>query len=165
MGIRSRIFFIVFILLTISIAITYVVAERDLNNTFKQQTLNELEKKANLLVISVGSLARFDDIKAADLFANELGNALNSRITFIKNDGQVVGDSELDFDEISIEELGLKAKRPKNIALSNKKITKLLGYDLPHVIDAIFMMKLEYKNGYLAKIKNREIKNKYEFWK
>ena len=102
MGIRSRIFFIVFILLTISIAITYVVAERDLNNTFKQQTLNELEKKANLLVISVGSLARFDDIKAADLFANELGSALNSRITFIKNDGQVVGDSELDFDEISI---------------------------------------------------------------
>ena len=81
MGIRSRIFFIVFILLTISIAITYVVAERDLNNTFKQQTLNELEKKANLLVISVGSLARFDDIKAADLFANELGSALNSRVT------------------------------------------------------------------------------------
>ena len=69
------------------------------------------------------------------------------------------------FDEISIEELGLKAKRPKHIALSNKKITQLLGYDLPHVIDAIFMMKLEYKNGYLAKIKNREIKNKYEFWK
>ena len=102
MGIRSRIFFIVFVLLTISIAITYVVAERDLNNTFKQQTLNELEKKANLLVISVGSLARFDDIKAADLFANELGSALNSRVTFIKNDGQVVGDSELDFDEISI---------------------------------------------------------------
>ena len=34
MGIRSRIFFIVFVLLSISIAITYVVAERDLNNTF-----------------------------------------------------------------------------------------------------------------------------------
>jgi hypothetical protein len=45
MGIRSRIFFIVFVLLTISIAITYVVAERDLNNTFKQQTINELEKR------------------------------------------------------------------------------------------------------------------------
>ena len=102
MGIRSRIFFIVFVLLTISIAITYVVAERDLNNTFKEQTLNELEKKANLLAISVGSLTRFDDINAADLFANELGSASNSRVTFIKNDGQVIGDSELDFDEISI---------------------------------------------------------------
>ena len=102
MGIRSRIFFIVFVLLTMSIAITYVVAERDLNNTFKQQTLNELEKQANLLVISVGNLNRFDDINAADLFANELGSASNSRVTFIKNDGQVIGDSELDFDEISI---------------------------------------------------------------
>ena len=102
MGIRSRIFFIVFILLTISIAITYVVAERDLNNTFKQQTLDELEKKANLLVTSVGSITRFDDINAADLFANELGSASNSRVTFIKNNGQVIGDSELDFDEISI---------------------------------------------------------------
>ncbi|MCH1416485.1 MAG: PAS domain-containing sensor histidine kinase [Gammaproteobacteria bacterium] len=102
MGIRSRIFFIVFVLLSISIAITYVVAERDLNNTFKQQTINELEKKANLLTISVGSLTRFDDINAADLFANELGSALNSRVTFIKNDGQVIGDSELDFNEISI---------------------------------------------------------------
>jgi len=102
MGIRSRIFFIVFVLLSISIAVTYVVAERDLNNTFKQETLNELEKKANLFVISVGSLNRFDDISAADLFANELGSASNSRVTFIKNDGQVIGDSELDSDEISI---------------------------------------------------------------
>ena len=102
MGIRSRIFFIVFVLLTISIAVTYVVAERDLNNTFKQQTLIELEKKANLLVTSVGSISRFDNINAADLFANELGRASNSRVTFIKNDGQVIGDSELDFDEISI---------------------------------------------------------------
>ena len=59
MGIRSRIFFIVFVLLTISIAVTYVVAERDLNNTFKQQTLIELEKKANLLVTSVGSISRY----------------------------------------------------------------------------------------------------------
>ena len=48
MGIRSRIFFIVFVLLSISIAVTYVVAERDLNNTFKQETLNELE---NLFLI------------------------------------------------------------------------------------------------------------------
>ena len=102
MGIRSRIFFIVFVLLTISIAITYVVAERDLNNTFKQQTLSELEKKAKLLVTSVGSLNKFDDIKSADSFANELGSASNSRITFIKNNGQVIGDSELDFDEINI---------------------------------------------------------------
>ena len=69
------------------------------------------------------------------------------------------------FDEISVEELGLKAKRPKNMALSNKKITHLLGHELSHAIDAALIMKQEYKNGYLAKIKNREIKKNYEFWK
>ena len=61
----------------------------------------ELEKKANLLVTSVGSLTRFNDINTADLFANELGIASNSRVTFIKNDGQVIGDSELDLNEIN----------------------------------------------------------------
>ena len=51
MGIRSRIFLIVFLLLTVSISITYVVAERDLTNTFKLQIVDELEKQANLLLI------------------------------------------------------------------------------------------------------------------
>ena len=60
MGIRSRIFLIVFCLLTISISITYVVAERDLTNTLKLQTVNELEKKANLLVLSVDNLNKFN---------------------------------------------------------------------------------------------------------
>ena len=49
MGIRSRIFFIVFSLLTVSISIAYVVAERDLSAAFKLQIVNELEKQANLL--------------------------------------------------------------------------------------------------------------------
>ena len=50
MGIRSRIFFIVFSLLTVSISIAYVVAERDLSPAFNLQIVNELEKQANLLV-------------------------------------------------------------------------------------------------------------------
>ena len=57
MGIRSRIFLIVFLLLTVSIAITYVVAERDLTRTFKLQIVDELEKQANLLVASVDNLS------------------------------------------------------------------------------------------------------------
>ena len=50
MGIRSRIFFIVFSLLAISISVAYVVSERDLSRNFKFQLVNELEKQANLLV-------------------------------------------------------------------------------------------------------------------
>ena len=71
MGIRSRIFLIVFLLLTVSIAITYVVAERDLTRTFKLQIVNELEKQANLLVASVDNLNKFSNINDADNAANE----------------------------------------------------------------------------------------------
>ena len=44
MGIRSRIFLIIFGLLSLSISITYVVAERDLVSTLKLQIVNELFK-------------------------------------------------------------------------------------------------------------------------
>ena len=102
MGIRSRIFFIVFLLLTASIFITYVVAERDLTNTFKLQIVDELEKQANLLSLSVQNIGKYDSIEEADAEADRLAEALNSRVTFIKNNGKVVGDSELNPLEISI---------------------------------------------------------------
>lgn len=66
MGIRSRIFFIVFLLLTASIFITYVVAERDLTNTFKLQIVDELEKQANLLSLSVQNIGKYNSIEEAD---------------------------------------------------------------------------------------------------
>jgi len=100
MGIRSRIFLIVFLLLTVSIAITYVVAERDLTRTFKLQIVDELEKQANLLVASVDNLNKFSNINDADNAANELGKASNSRVTFITNNGDVIGDSQLDIEQI-----------------------------------------------------------------
>ena len=100
MGIRSRIFLIVFCLLTISISITYVVAERDLTNTLKLQTVNELEKKANLLVLSVDNLNKFNSIQEADIIADKFAIASNSRVTFISNNGIVIGDSELSPEEI-----------------------------------------------------------------
>ena len=56
MGIRSRIFFIVFSLLAISISVAYVVSERDLSRNFKFQLVNELEQQASLLVSSVDNL-------------------------------------------------------------------------------------------------------------
>ena len=102
MGIRSRIFLIVFLLLTVSISITYVVAERDLTNTFKLQIVDELEKQANLLLISVDNLNKYSNIEEADRVANNLGKASNSRVTFINNDGKVIGDSFLDVDQIAL---------------------------------------------------------------
>ena len=100
MGIRSRIFLIVFLLLTVSISITYVVAERDLTKTFKLQIVDELAKQANLLVASVDNLNKFSSISDADKVADELGKASNSRVTFIRNNGDVIGDSQLEIEQI-----------------------------------------------------------------
>jgi two-component system phosphate regulon sensor histidine kinase PhoR len=101
MGIRTRIFLIIFCLLSLSIAITYIVAERDLVNTLKSQIVNELENQASLLVSSVDNLNKFKSIKEADNMANQLAIASNSRVTFIKNNGDVIGDSALSFQEVS----------------------------------------------------------------
>ncbi|MDA9932997.1 ATP-binding protein [Gammaproteobacteria bacterium] len=78
-----------------------MVAERDLTRTFKLQIVDELEKQANLLVASVDNLNKFSNINDADNTANELGKASNSRVTFITNNGNVIGDSQLEIEQIS----------------------------------------------------------------
>tara|TARA_B100000902_G_scaffold13646_1_gene16584 strand:+ start:365 stop:2125 length:1761 start_codon:yes stop_codon:yes gene_type:complete len=100
MGIRSRIFFLVFLLLTASIGISYVVAERDLTKAFELQTVNELKKQAGLLVSSIDDINKFSSIEEADAVADSLGMAASSRVTLILNNGEVVGDSNLNIDQI-----------------------------------------------------------------
>ena len=100
MGIRSRIFFLVFLLLTASIGISYIVAERDLTKAFELQTVNELKKQAGLLVASIDDINKFSSIEEADIVADSLGMAASSRVTLILNNGEVVGDSNLNIDQI-----------------------------------------------------------------
>jgi len=100
MGIRSRIFFLVFLLLTASIGISYIVAERDLTKAFELQTVNELKKQAGLLVSSIDDINKFSSIEEADAVADSLGMAASSRVTLILNNGEVVGDSNLNIDQI-----------------------------------------------------------------
>jgi len=100
MGIRSRIFLLVFLLLTSSIGIAYIIAERDLTKAFELQIVNELEKQAGLLAASIDDIGIYKTIEEADAIADSLGEAANSRVTFILNNGKVVGDSNLDISQI-----------------------------------------------------------------
>ena len=100
MGIRSRIFLVVFFLLTSSIGVAYIIAERDLTRAFELQIVNELEKQAGLLVASTNNINSYKDIIEADAVADSLGEAANSRVTFILGNGNVVGDSSLDASQI-----------------------------------------------------------------
>jgi two-component system phosphate regulon sensor histidine kinase PhoR len=101
MGIRARVFLIVFFSLAVSIRIAYVIAERDITSTFEEQTIYQLEKQAQLLLVNVDDVSNYADIKAADLVADKLGNASNSRVTLILNNGVVVGDSDIELESIA----------------------------------------------------------------
>lgn len=101
MGIRARVFLIVFFSLAVSIRIAYVIAERDITSTFEEQTIYQLEKQAQLLLVNVDDVSKYGDIKAADLVADKLGNASNSRVTLILNNGVVVGDSDVELESIA----------------------------------------------------------------
>ena len=69
------------------------------------------------------------------------------------------------FAKISVDDIGLKAKRPKNVSLSNKKITNLLGKNFSLASNSIVIMRNQYLNGYVARIKNIDVNENFEFWK
>ena len=100
MGIRARVFLIVFFSLAVSIRIAYVIAERDITSTFEEQTIYQLEKQAQLLLVNIDNVSKYSDIKAADSLADKLGNASDSRVTLILNNGVVVGDSDVELQSI-----------------------------------------------------------------
>jgi len=85
MGIRTRIFLLIFLSLSISITISYIIAERDLTNTFEKQILDQLEKQASLLVEYIDEVDSLQQNNNADSIADRLGNASNSRVTLILN--------------------------------------------------------------------------------
>ena len=101
MGIRSRIFLLVFISLSISITVSYIIAERDLTKTFEQQIVEQLQKQASLLVEYIDEVDELQVNNNADSIADRLGKASNSRVTLILNDGTVIGDSYIDQIELA----------------------------------------------------------------
>ena len=66
MGIRSRIFSLVFLILSLGIITSYIIAERDLTRAFELQIVNELEKQAGLLLESTKNISNYKSIEEAD---------------------------------------------------------------------------------------------------
>ena len=119
MGIRARVFLLVFFSLAVSIRIAYVIAERDITSTFEEQTIFQLEKQAYLLLESVNEISKLDKSEA-NAIANRLGEASDSRVTLILNDGTVVGDSSLTKEQISILDNHINRKEIQEALLNGK---------------------------------------------
>ena len=119
MGIRARVFLLVFFSLAVSIRIAYVIAERDITSTFEEQTIFQLEKQAYLLLESVNEISKLDKPEA-NAIANRLGEASDSRVTLILNDGTVVGDSSLTKEQISILDNHINRKEIQEALINGK---------------------------------------------
>ena len=102
MGVRSRIFLTIFLSLFFSVIATYFITERDLRRGIENQLVSELEKEANLIVENIGNVSSFLSLEESDAAADNLGAIIDSRVTLISNQGEVVGDSSLTIQEIAL---------------------------------------------------------------
>ena len=111
MGIGSRLFLIIFLSLGLGIFVSYIIAERDITDTFQKHIINELQNQASLLVEVVDEVDSIGGLNEADSLADRLGSASNSRVTLILSDGNVIGDSDVDTQKIN--DLDNHANRPE----------------------------------------------------
>ena len=111
MGIGSRLFLIIFLSLGLGIFVSYIIAERDITDTFQKHIINELQNQASLLAEVVDEVDAIGDLNEADSLADRLGSASNSRVTLILSDGRVIGDSDVDTQNIN--DLDNHANRPE----------------------------------------------------
>ncbi len=77
MGIGSRLFLIIFISLGLGIFVSYIIAERDITDTFQKHIINELQNQASLLAEVVDEVDSIGDLNEADSLADRLGSASN----------------------------------------------------------------------------------------
>ena len=111
MGIGSRLFLIIFLSLGLGIFVSYIIAERDITDTFQKHIINELQNQASLLVEVVDEVDSIGGLNEADSLAVRLGSASNSRVTLILSDGNVIGDSDVDTQNIN--DMDNHANRPE----------------------------------------------------
>lgn len=64
----------------------------------------------------------------------------------------------------SVDDAGLAAGRPKNMALSSARLASTLGRPMPSAIDGVRLMRRQYENGWVARIKQRDVAPGYQFW-
>jgi dTDP-4-dehydrorhamnose reductase len=117
--------------------------------------------------IHVSHLASLvDQILSADtrgLF-HATGNTLLSKYDFAIRMGAIFGLSTCCVEPISVDSSQLAAKRPKNMALSNARLSSALGRSVEDADAGILLMKQQYDCGWLANLKATATPADYKFW-
>jgi dTDP-4-dehydrorhamnose reductase len=144
------------------------------NFSFAEWILNGLAESKPLTL--------FDDVMFSPLHVSNLSiiitQAIESEISGLYHCTSKDSISKFDFGikmatvfnlsisnikKISVDSMNFKANRPKNMSLNSKKLSSILGYDFPTATDAIKLMKDQYDNGWLSRIKSVKLENNYKF--
>ncbi len=91
---RGKLFVAAVALVALVVLITGAVAERELRTWLTAHLREDLTRQLDAVAIAVAH-ARPADEAAADTLADELGDALHARVTLIRADGRVAGDSRV----------------------------------------------------------------------
>ncbi|HYC46453.1 MAG TPA: ATP-binding protein [Burkholderiales bacterium] len=96
LGIRAKLFLVSLALIAISVVATEAYLSRSLEQQLTARTRTELVVRARLIAERAGALpAGLDDAAAADALADALGRIAGARVTLVRRDGTVAGDSEV----------------------------------------------------------------------
>lgn len=112
LGIRGKLFLITFGLIVLSLLVAYGYLRQELENEVTSAVRSELAVRARLVAHEASEFTRApDDLAAWDALADELGRRADTRVTLIRRDGVVMGDSEVSLERLpSVENHGRRAE-------------------------------------------------------
>ncbi len=123
LGIRSKLFAVSIGLILASIFVFYGYSRARLERELTKSIQDELEIRANL-VLSRANASRLpmqpSALEAWDELADELGSIAHTRVTFIRRQGDVLGDSEIPLAELPRVEK--HEQRPEIVAALSGKV-------------------------------------------
>jgi len=100
LGVRGKLFLISTSVFVVAITAAAALLSTTLQDTLVKRVEAELKRHALTAALLVEEASKIDTVAEADRLADRLGHATSSRITIIREDGTVIGDSEVDRERI-----------------------------------------------------------------
>ncbi|HMJ13272.1 MAG TPA: hypothetical protein VK524_17750, partial [Polyangiaceae bacterium] len=105
LGIRAKLFLISFGVIVVSVVVAYAYMRSELDQELTDNIRADLEVRAQLVALKAeASGAALDATSTWDALADELGTNAQARVTLIRRDGKVLGDSQVPLSELAIVE-------------------------------------------------------------
>jgi len=111
-GVRGKLFLVSFGLIVLSFVVAYAYMRSELDRELTREVHADLTVRAQMIAHDASDFsAPFEDIRAWDTLADKLGQQASVRVTIIRADGKVIGDSSLAVEQLAT--LENHANRPE----------------------------------------------------